>query len=193
MSRARVVVVLALALAAVGVAQAYTSGVPVGLTGAPGEATCAGCHDNLNTGGGWVSITAPNEYQAGETIVKEGNRLPAFFVVMDGTARRESREEDQDLPIAVPLQSGDSFGQSSALTGRPASYRVTAETEMSVLRIGMDDLVAVVRKRPELAREIAEALCGPKTGEPARRREEGADGQPGQMADEIRRTLRLGE
>jgi hypothetical protein len=49
-------------------AQAYTPGVPTGLSGAPGEETCAGCHDNLNTGPGGVSITAPSQYQAGETI-----------------------------------------------------------------------------------------------------------------------------
>ena len=56
-----------LLLAATG-AQGYTSGVPVGLTGAPGEVTCADCHDNLNNGPGGATITAPTQYQAGETI-----------------------------------------------------------------------------------------------------------------------------
>ena len=54
-------------LAAIG-AQGYTPGVPTGLTGAPGEDTCANCHDNLNTGPGGATITAPTQYQAGETI-----------------------------------------------------------------------------------------------------------------------------
>ena len=47
---------------------AYSSGPPLGLTGAPGEGTCANCHDNLNVGPGWVSITVPSDYSAGETI-----------------------------------------------------------------------------------------------------------------------------
>jgi len=51
-----------------GAAMAYTSGVPTGLSGAPGEGTCANCHDNLNTGSGWMSITAPPDFEAGETI-----------------------------------------------------------------------------------------------------------------------------
>ena len=54
-------------LAAAG-AHAFTPGVPTGLTGAPGEDTCANCHDNLNTGSGGVTITAQTDYAAGETI-----------------------------------------------------------------------------------------------------------------------------
>jgi hypothetical protein len=51
-----------------GAAMAYTSGVPTGLSGAPGDETCANCHDNLNNGSGWISVTAPPDYSAGETI-----------------------------------------------------------------------------------------------------------------------------
>ena len=50
------------------VASAYTPGVPTGLAGAPGEDTCANCHDNLNNGPGSATITAPSQYSAGETI-----------------------------------------------------------------------------------------------------------------------------
>lgn len=49
---------------------AYSSGPPNGVTGAPGESTCAvaGCHGNLNTGSGSVSLSAPSEYKPGDTI-----------------------------------------------------------------------------------------------------------------------------
>jgi hypothetical protein len=59
---------LILALAVAGSAHAYTSGVPTGLTGAPGENTCADCHDNLNNGGGGISISAPYSCAPGETL-----------------------------------------------------------------------------------------------------------------------------
>ena len=62
-----VILVASVLLAATG-ALAYTSGVPTGLTGAPGEDTCANCHDNLNNGSGGVTISAPATYSAGETI-----------------------------------------------------------------------------------------------------------------------------
>ena len=67
--RERVLVItVALALLAATGAYAFTPGVPTGLTGAPGEGTCANCHDNLNNGSGGVTITAQTEYQEGETI-----------------------------------------------------------------------------------------------------------------------------
>ena len=62
-----VILVASVLLAATG-SYAYTPGVPTGLTGAPGEGTCANCHDNLNNGSGGVTITAQTEYQEGETI-----------------------------------------------------------------------------------------------------------------------------
>ena len=49
-------------------AQAFTPSVPPGLTGAPGEGTCADCHYNLNVCSGGVTITAQTEYAAAETV-----------------------------------------------------------------------------------------------------------------------------
>jgi hypothetical protein len=51
-----------------GAALAYSSGPPPGRTGAPAEGTCADCHDNLNNGTGWLTVSAPNEYAPGDTV-----------------------------------------------------------------------------------------------------------------------------
>ncbi len=37
-------------------------------TGAPGESTCANCHNNLNTGSGSVTIDAPSGFAPGDTL-----------------------------------------------------------------------------------------------------------------------------
>ncbi len=37
-------------------------------TGAPGESTCANCHDNLNTGSGSITIDAPSGFAPGDTL-----------------------------------------------------------------------------------------------------------------------------
>ncbi|UCD63504.1 MAG: T9SS type A sorting domain-containing protein [Candidatus Zixiibacteriota bacterium] len=56
-------------LAFVGVVWANSNGTNFeALTGAPGESTCADCHNNLNTGSGSVSITAPADYNPGDTL-----------------------------------------------------------------------------------------------------------------------------
>ncbi len=50
-------------------AGASSSGPPDGLTGAPGEGTCHGCHASfpLNSGDGVLSIEGPEHYLAGQT------------------------------------------------------------------------------------------------------------------------------
>lgn len=62
------IIVIAIVLLSATCSFAYTSGVPTGLTGAPGEGNCAGCHGNLNTGSGGMAITANTNYSEGETI-----------------------------------------------------------------------------------------------------------------------------
>jgi hypothetical protein len=68
MSRRYPAAVLIMLVLSAGAAQAYSSGVPTGLTGAPSEGTCANCHGNLNTGSGGISISAPYSYAPGETL-----------------------------------------------------------------------------------------------------------------------------
>ncbi len=90
------VIAVALALLAATGAYAFTPGVPTGLTGAPGEGTCADCHDNLNNGSGGVTITAQTEYQEGETI-------DVFVQVFHGGQRKWGFEltalDDSNEPV----------------------------------------------------------------------------------------------
>lgn len=58
------VFVLGLAVSGLG----FSGGPPDGRTGAPGEATCADCHGNLNVGGGTIVVTAPTSYTPGDTV-----------------------------------------------------------------------------------------------------------------------------
>lgn len=47
---------------------ASSGGPPNARTGAPGESTCATCHDNLNVGEGALTLTAPGQYMPGDTV-----------------------------------------------------------------------------------------------------------------------------
>jgi hypothetical protein len=51
-----------------GAALGFSSGVPTGYSGAPGDDTCADCHGNLNNGSGGATITAPYSCSPGDTI-----------------------------------------------------------------------------------------------------------------------------
>ena len=149
-------IVVALALLAATGAYAFTPGVPTGLTGAPGEGTCADCHDNLNTGSGGAAITAPTEYQEGETIdvfvevfhvgqVKWGFELTALddsdqpvgeFVLVDtdrtqlatdgGTGRQYVMHTATGCDPGVPDASPGWLFQWVAPAGRPSVTFYTA-------------------------------------------------------------------
>ena len=60
--------VLVLLLVCAGMAQGRSAKVATGLTGAPGEGTCADCHEPAGGGSGCVCITVPYCYEPGETL-----------------------------------------------------------------------------------------------------------------------------
>ena len=137
-------------------AQAFTPSVPTGLTGAPGEGTCADCHDNLNVGSGGVTITAQTEYAAAETVdivvevhhqgqVKWGFELTALddsdqpvgqFVIVDaertqldidgGNGRQYVMHTAAGTDTGVPHSSLGWLFQWVAPAGRPAVTFYTA-------------------------------------------------------------------
>lgn len=61
--------ILMLGLALPVIALAYSGGPPNGMTGAPGEGTCIGCHtgNSLNDAAGSLQIDGPLTYEPGET------------------------------------------------------------------------------------------------------------------------------
>jgi hypothetical protein len=59
---------LVLLIVCVGVAQGRSAKVATGLTGAPGEGTCADCHEPADDGGGSICVTVPYYYAPGETL-----------------------------------------------------------------------------------------------------------------------------
>ncbi|UCE24092.1 MAG: T9SS type A sorting domain-containing protein [Candidatus Zixiibacteriota bacterium] len=77
-----------------GLVGAYSNGTSFeAVTGAPGESTCADCHNNLNTGSGSATITAPAGYQPGDTmditvsVQHSGQSIWGFeLTVLDATA-----------------------------------------------------------------------------------------------------------
>ncbi len=62
-----IIIVLAVVGAAT-IGFARSGNPPDARTGAPGESTCAGCHGNLNVGGGSVTVTAPDSFTPGDTV-----------------------------------------------------------------------------------------------------------------------------
>ena len=99
---------------------AYAEGPPAGVTGAPGEITCAtsGCHSGApNTGPGQFKIDAPKVYQPGATYqitvshtTGEGTRRRWGFQLTVLTANRAKAGDIQRVNNLVQILNDDGPG-----------------------------------------------------------------------------------
>jgi cAMP-dependent protein kinase regulator len=91
--------------------------------------------------------------EAGETVVKQGERTGGFYLVMLGSVTISKRIAKHQRPL-VTLREGAYFGEMSLLRGTTASATVTAEgaTELAVL--SPQDFYAVMAATPVLWEEL---------------------------------------
>ena len=77
-------------------------------------------------------------FDAGETLVQEGDEGDSLFVIERGSVRVTKADPDQDgksVDLAV-LEEGAFFGEMSLLTGEPRSATVLAREHCGVLMLG---------------------------------------------------------
>jgi CRP/FNR family transcriptional regulator, cyclic AMP receptor protein len=99
------------------------------------------------------------EVPAGATIVKEGDRGDAFYVVIEGEAlvaiagsRRSSRE-------VAKLAPGGWFGELAVLDPAPRNATVTANTALVVGVLGARVFRAVLRDVPSLTEKLLAGMA----------------------------------
>ena len=91
---------------------------------------------------------------AGKELLREGDPGRQFFVLLDGEAevtRRGSRINT--------MKKGDFFGEIALVTKMPRTATVTATTDVDVLVITERDFDALLKKSPQIGRNVAEALA----------------------------------
>jgi small-conductance mechanosensitive channel/CRP-like cAMP-binding protein len=99
-----------------------------------------------------------NEYKPGEVIVEVGTILQALFVVSYGVLVGSTEKNGREIEV-VRLTSGDYFGESGVLTGRPLNGQVTALTRAIIYKISKDALCPLLKARPAIAEELSETLA----------------------------------
>jgi CRP-like cAMP-binding protein len=91
---------------------------------------------------------------AGKEMATEGDRGREFFVLLNGEA-----EVTKGGSRINTMKEGDFFGEIALVTKMPRTATVTATTEVDVLVITERDFDALLKKSPEIGRNIAEALA----------------------------------
>ncbi len=101
-----------------------------------------------------AGLTSTVEFDAGDTVIQEGEPGDSFFVTVSGQARVLSG--GKTLHRLIP---GDHFGEISLLDGGPRSASVVAETPLSLLRLSRPSFLKVVREDADLARALLASLA----------------------------------
>jgi CRP-like cAMP-binding protein len=91
---------------------------------------------------------------AGKEMATEGDRGREFFVLLEGEA-----EVTRNGRRINTMKAGDFFGEVALVTQMPRTASVTATSDVRVLVITERDFDALLRKSPEIGRNVAEALA----------------------------------
>jgi CRP/FNR family transcriptional regulator, cyclic AMP receptor protein len=91
---------------------------------------------------------------AGKEMATEGDRGREFFVLLEGEA-----DVTKGGKRINTMKKGDFFGEIALVTKMPRTASVTATTDVEVLVITERDFGALLKRSPEVGREVAEALA----------------------------------
>lgn len=100
-------------------------------------------------------------FDAGETLVSEGDEGDSLFVIERGSVRVTKSDPEQDgksVDLAV-LDEGAFFGEMSLLTGEPRSATVLAREHCGVLMLGKEALASTLEADPRIAEVLSHALA----------------------------------
>lgn len=101
--------------------------------------------------------------QPGEYLLREGEKGDAMFVIVSGELEVTKRAEDVELPLAR-VGPGAIQGEIAAIGGQTRAASVRAVTEVEVLRIPREGLLALLDAGPEpalaLLRTVLERMRG---------------------------------
>jgi CRP-like cAMP-binding protein len=95
-------------------------------------------------------------FDAGDTILREGDPGETMYLVMEGTVRIETRTSGASLHLAE-LGRGACVGEVSVLTGSPRTATVTAVTDVTAVTFARHRIARIVDAHPRV-RAILDTL-----------------------------------
>ena len=100
-----------------------------------------------------ASIADEIDLRPGRTLIREGERGREFFVILEGTAdvRRKGK-------VVATRKAGDFFGEVALMCNVPRVATVTTTSPMRVLVVTDRDFRGLVKRTPEIALKVLEAV-----------------------------------
>ncbi len=103
------------------------------------------------------------EFSPGEGIFAQGALSEALYLIESGWVRLTREEKGERLTIAT-LGPGDLLGEEDFLLDRPYSVGAKATSEVTAWKLAKADLLAVVRKEPQIGVKLSLVLGSPVAG-----------------------------
>jgi CRP/FNR family cyclic AMP-dependent transcriptional regulator len=103
-------------------------------------------------------VVRRRRYEAGETIVREGESGIAFYVLASGSAQVTQRGPDGAERAVRTLAPGDGFGEMALLAERPRTASITSLEPVECLVLHRMDFLDQMRQNPEIAIRMLETL-----------------------------------
>lgn len=102
-----------------------------------------------------AGITERVHFGAGRTVVQNGSRGTAFYVILEGEAKVMAGYSGR---ARAHLGPGDFFGELALIDGRPRTASVIAETSLVTARIARAEFRKMLLRQPGVALKILEEL-----------------------------------
>lgn len=93
------------------------------------------------------------DYNAGATIVKQGDVGDSVYVLIDGRVEATIARPGE-TPLVCEMGEHAFFGEIAVMRGRVRAATVTAKTPIVVLKISRNVLQEMIEAEPELGRRI---------------------------------------
>jgi CRP-like cAMP-binding protein len=101
----------------------------------------------------------PVSARRGETIVRRGAPLPGVLLIESGTIKLSLRSAEGDERVLRIVGAGESFGEPTALLGRPCLYHAIALSDAKLLSIQVAAIFALLARDARFARRLVLALA----------------------------------
>lgn len=109
----------------------------------------------------FASISEEMAFDAGDTIITEGERGEALYVIVNGKVaiqRRTQRRTGEDVTRLAELGSHEYFAEMSVFDNQPHSADAVALERTDVILVRQAPLVALIQNQPDLALGLLNVL-----------------------------------
>ena len=100
-----------------------------------------------------------NNYSAGDTIFKEGDKGTFMCFVQKGRVAVVKKDLNGDVVVMGTAGSGQNFGEMAVLDGETRSATCVAETKCDILSLSKSDLEKMLNESPRVGIEILRIIA----------------------------------